>query len=433
MYVKRDKQATETNNGIDDERVVTYHVKIFYFLMDSGVDVLGELVAANKVAELREICDDFKDLILNGRNFKIRKEAGARERLVLPCDSLSLLHIAAFYDNFEMLLYLESLGIPLDVQSGGSYYPFHYACAGAAIECVAYLLSMVPEQAVLAADCQWQPILLATSANSPEILQMLLDYGANVRSKHNADNHPFEQAIKCGNVECLLLLLTHKCKTDITCSGLSPLMLLESRQMGQSLEPLLDMGLDPYFVSFRGETVLSIACISGDLPSVKLLCNRMIDIEIPCSDNMIFSSIARYAVTSNNIEILRTVLEKGCDVNRYDSSDDLPADAIRGPVDDELGVKMLDLLVQNGFDINCRSPKTRKSFLDRVVEYTIKPYPRIVEYLLTHDADVSTKLQDGKTLLEKVNAFTDKSSRYNGAVLMLYRDIFKRHFPDEIE
>ena len=396
---------------------------------------LVELVAANKVAELEQILEDFMELIVEGRNFKMNKPKGRDgQKWILPCDGLSVLHVAAFYDNLEMLLFLERLGIPLNALSGASYYPLHYACAGGAIECASYLLSMVPEQAVLASDCQWHPIFLATFSNSPEILQMLLDYGANLRSKPNVDNRPFEQALRSRHIECLFILLTHKCKTDVSRWDTSPLMVAVNQGMGHALEPLLDLGLDPYFVSSRGESALSFACLKSDLPAVRVLCNRMETVEIPACDELRFSSIARYAVASKNLEILRLVLEKGCDLNRYDACDDLPADAIRGAInDDDLGVRIVEMLVKYGFDINCRCERTGKSFLDRIVEWTLRPYPKIVEFLLSHGADVDTKLPGGESLLEKVNKFADKGLRYNSRVAKLYRDIFKRFFPDEIE
>lgn len=62
---------------------------------------------------------------------------------------MTLIHIAAYYDSFEMFLYLLSLGLSLRQLSGASYYPLHYACAGRAKECASYILEQDPEQAQL--------------------------------------------------------------------------------------------------------------------------------------------------------------------------------------------------------------------------------------------------------------------------------------------
>ena len=68
-------------------------------------------------------------------------------QLLIPENSLTLMHVAAFYDSFEMLLYLYSQGLPLSITSGGSYFPLHYACIGRAKECAAYILEQEPELA----------------------------------------------------------------------------------------------------------------------------------------------------------------------------------------------------------------------------------------------------------------------------------------------
>ena len=401
-------------------------------------DGLAQIVAANDARALQALLEEHYDLIVYGRNFSLKRrqlsQAGEKtEKMLLPMGNLSLLHVAAFYDNLEMFLFLESNGIPLDVKSGGSYAPLHYACAGGAVECAAYILEKRPDQATEEFDCQWQPIFIATFANSPSVLELLFEHGASLASPHIVKNRPFEQALRSGHMECLMILLTHKCRTNVHSGDMSPLMYAESWGMGQALEPLLDLGLDPYFVSLSGKTVLSLACSNNDIQTVNLLCERMEYIEIPARTPMSFSSIARYAISSKNLEILRIILNKGgIELNRYDSNGDLAADAIRGVIDDDLGVKMLEMLIAYGFNVNTRHPQTRKAFIDRVIEYTLARYPKIVEFLLQHGADVRTQQQDGSTLIEKVRKFQKRDSRYNSPVQKMYLEIFKRYFPKDM-
>jgi ankyrin repeat protein len=208
-------------------------------------------------------------------------------------------------------------------------------------------------------------------------------------------------------------------------------MIAIARKAERALEWLLDRGLDPTFVSVRGDTALGLACSQGDTTAVKILCDRMDDIEIPETDEH-SSSIARWAVLSKNLDILRMVLKKGCDVNRYDASGEQPADAIRGALDDATGLKMLQMLIEFGYDIHGRDPRDRKAFLDRVVEFTVGRYPKIVEFLLSKGADPRVRFGPGTCTLESVKGWR-ADSRYSMGIKQRYVEIFTRYFPEEFQ
>lgn len=398
---------------------------------------LSHIVEINDIASLETVFPSNADLILKGTNFSMPRWSYhelVNSKPIIPVEGLTLLHIAAFFDNFEVFHYLESKGgefLNLRTSNGAFYLPLHYACFGSAKECAAYILARDPALAVVELECQWQAVFLATFSNSPEILELLLSHGADLRSPRNVQNRPFEQALKMNHLDCLLLLLQHSCKTDVDAFGMSPLMVAIARKAEGALEWLLDRGLDPTFVSFRGDTALALACTQGDVGTVKMLCDRMENIEIPESEDRL-SSIARWAVSSKNLDILRMVLKKGCDLNRYDVSGEQPVDAIRGIIDDATGLKMLEMLIEFGYDIHSRDPKDGKAFLDRVIEFTVSKYPKIVEFLLTKGADPRVKLASGTSTLEIVKGWRESThSRYVIGAKPRYIEIFARFFPDE--
>jgi hypothetical protein len=157
----------------------------------------------------------------------------------------------------------------------------------------------------------------------------------------------------------------------------------------------------------------------------------MDDIEIPETEEHL-SSIARWGVLSKNLEILRMVLKKGCDVNRYDQLGEQPVDAIRGVVDDAVGLKMLEMLIEFGYDIHGRDPRDRKAFLDRVVEFTVGKYPKIVEFLLSKGADPRVKFVSGTSTLEIVKGWRPLT-HYSQVIKQRYIEIFTRYFPEEFQ
>jgi ankyrin repeat protein len=395
-----------------------------------------QLVALNDIAGIARFLPDEADQILDGRNFSLPLRDCPRDcqySLDLPGSALSLLHVAAFYDNLEMFCYLlhqDPRRLGLTTASGASYLPLHYACLGGSLEVAAFILSRAPELAARECECQWQVVFLATHSGSHRILKLLFDseYKPNLRSAKNISNQPFSQALKTRNIECLLILLDHSCNKDVG-SGMSSLMQAVSQGLSSALVPLLDLGLDPMFVSIHGDSALSLACVRGDLEVVRILCGRMDNIEIPPTNG--HSSILAHAITSKNIEIVRLVLKKGCDVNRYDKNDEQPIDAICGNIeDDQQALKILELVVEFGYDIHLRCPRNHMSFLDRVVKFVVKGgFPSVVRYLLSHKADPRFEYEGGISTLRII-----KSWGLNQTFIKVnhpHLDIFKAEFPEE--
>ena len=345
----------------------------------------------------------------------------------IPCYELTLLHIAAYFDNLEVFIFLILQGLPIRSPSASSYLPLHYACVGNAKEVAAYILEEDPEEAKLELEVPYQPINLATYANSPEILKMLFAKGADLQSPKNLAGKPFDQALRSRNFDCLLILLENRCKTDVSVSGLTPLMLAIVSGMTDAIAPLLNLQKNPNFVNMKGNTALSCACMMEQEDVVKLLCSRMESIEIPSSNELKRASIAASAVHSNNIEILRTILEKGCDVNRFDSKGKLPAHALLGAKNQQIAVEMLNLLIDNGFDVNIRQNDNSLRFIEELVlKCTVQDCVKLVDCLLKRGADATLKMPNGKTLLECVQNYKNSSDQREKR----YYTLFKNCYPD---
>lgn len=400
---------------------------------------LSDLVAKNDIEKVNEFIKSNLDFVREGRNFLItyvffltsskpenKGRSKPNQKLAIPTESLSLLHVAAYYDHFELFILLEAIGIPLNALSAASYYPLHYACAGRALECAAYIIEKDPDQVrVEKLDIQYPPIYLATYADSPELLEMLFNHGDDLSKKKNQDSHPFQQALRNRHYNCLLVLLEHKCRTDVT-TGQTPLMFAIINDLAEAVPILLSLGQDPHKVTPRGETALSFACMFQDAKSVKLLCDCMDDIEIPRNDLDRNPSIARFAVLSKNIEILEFILKKGCDLHRTDNRGELPADSVLGFYEDEQAVEVLSLLIKYGFDINYKENGDSLTFLERVLRLSVKKYPKLVEFLLSQGADPKMMKLDGTCLLDQVR----KYKRSKMMVQKIYFEIFSKFYPE---
>jgi ankyrin repeat protein len=393
-------------------------------------DITDAVIQGN-LRGLRTAFEDEKNKdILFGSSFWFTppRHLSRNSKEFIPCKELTLLHIAAYFDNLESFIFLVNNGFKLRAPSASSYLPLHYACVGNAKEVASYILESDPEQATMDCSVQYQPINLAIYANSPEILKMLFAKGADIHSPMNVKGKPLEQALKSRDFDCLLILLENKYKTNVSAFSLTPLMLAIVSGMGEAVGPLLDRGISPRSIN-KGYSALSYACMMEEESVVKLLCSRMEDIEIPITDER-HPSIATAAVHSKNPEILRVVLEKGCDVNRYDKNGLLPAHALIGISNQQTSVDMLEMLINAGFKVNNRQNEKSLRFLEELlIKYTYQDFQKLVEVLLRRGADPKLQMPDGKTLLEHVRGFKNS----NSSLERKYYSIFNHYFPNSLE
>lgn len=348
---------------------------------------------------------------------------------IVPCKGVSLLHIAAYYDNLESFLFLLEKGINLRITSEAGYYPIHYACVGDAREIVSFILKKDPEQAKLELDVTYPLINLAIYANSPEILKKLFKNGADLQSPKNIAAKPFDQVLRSKNFDCLLILLEGRCKTDVTVAGLNPLMLAIVNGMNEAIEHLIDKGIPLNYVNENGDTALSCACTMENVEVVKLLCKRMDNIDINTTIGP-KTSIAYYAVRSGNIEILKTVLEKNCLLQHFDAKGKLPVHALPVISNQDVAIQMLKLIIEHGFNVNIRRNDESNRFLeDLVINFTINDCSGLIETLLQYKADPTLPMPNGKTLLSLVAGFKGSTNPREKK----YYHIFKRFYPNELQ
>ena len=256
---------------------------------------------------------------------------------------------------------------------------------------------------------------------------MLFAKGADLQSPKNVAGRPFDQALRSRNFDCLLILLENKCKTDLSVSGLSPLMLAIVSGMVDAVGPLLNLKGNPNFVNLKGNTALSCACMMEQEDVVKLLCSRMETIEIPCLNDVKRPSIASAAIHSNSVPILRTILEKGCDVNRFDDKGRLAAHSLLGTNNQQTAIEMLNLLIDYGFDVNIRQNENSPRFIEELVlKCTVQDCFKLVECLLQRGANPTLPMPNGKTLLETVQKFKNSSDKREKR----YYFLFKHFYPD---
>ena len=312
-------------------------------------------------------------------------------QLLIPPIGLSLLHIAAFEDSLESFILLNR--IPLTIQSADLYLPIHYACLNGSKEVLTYILTMDPSQAYTEYRTEYNCLQLATFSNSPEILKILFDYGAELKTrkfKTYSNNDPISVSIKQRNVECLKILLKHTGDSLKCVQNMTPIMLALVNNKPDAVPILIDAKVDLAYIDSENQTALSIACFQGQKEVVKLICSHLENIDLPPEIHA--KAAVHWLCQSKDPEIAEIMLAKNIDVNRVDNDGHIGPHYLLDVVEPSVHIKILQLLVDAGLNIDYVSNPNMNTLLGDYVMSIQKQF-EVMDWLLEHGASIDAPLR----------------------------------------
>ncbi len=152
---------------------------------------------------------------------------------------------------------------------------------------------------------------------------------------------------------------------------------------------LLDRGIDPNQSDAGGLTPLVHAVIRRDLPMISLLLERGADVNGGAGRGAYGQTPLLYAIYGNQIEIVRFLLDKGANPNPPAGGPLLLIAAGRN-------IRMVELLLERGADVNARSPQGTP-----LVQASDQNLKDLVEILLARGPDLNATDAVGFTALMK--------------------------------
>jgi len=322
------------------------------------------------------------------------------------------MHISAFVDALDCFLYLESRDLLYNQDSAASYLPIHYACYNSSYEVLCYILAKDPGQARVLPVVDHHLILLAVVSGSPEVLSLLLQHGANVQDPANVRNGAVAAAIRRRHVESLRVLLEHNVRGAHDVEGFSTLMLAIKYNEPDAVPMLIECGEDVnYVTTLSNLSALFLACFQGErwLDVVRLICDRATKLDL---DPLINDKAAiHWACASKSLEIIRTVVEHGVDVNRRDKDRRTGVHEIVDRCDEDLTIRILELLVENGLALTGLNAWIVVDFVKSIM----KPC-RVIEWLFERGVQPGEILQ-GRTVAD----YLKEASKTNRAMGRIYQ------------
>lgn len=187
------------------------------------------------------------------------------------------MHVAAFYDSFEIFLYLLNKGFSVEVKTANEFQPIHYAAIGGATEIASFLcIHNSPSIHNAPGDTGLSPLYLAACAKCPDIIRYLTDAGVAVKDSRHGRHiiSPIQCAIDNKDIHSLTILLERSSISGNTLANdYSPLMraIANNGNLVDAVELLLKNGANPNYQTPNGKNALYLACMRGNIRFVELL------------------------------------------------------------------------------------------------------------------------------------------------------------------
>lgn len=256
-----------------------------------------------------------------------------------------------------------------------------YACAIGRHEIVEYLLESgadVPKPC----DYLSLPLDIACRNGALEVIEVLLKHGADVKA---CDSDALMFASRRGHIGIAQLLLAHGANVNGRRKSETPIQAACRGGRLGLVKLLVENGADHNAAGGRCGSALSNACLSGNTALVSLLLDRGVDPN--AKDRLYGSALQRLCATASNInlEIVQLLLDRGADVDTRGGK--FRAALCHAALYDN--VEVVRMLLQRGADPNLRD-KRFGGALQAACYFRCENF-NLVQLLLDNGTDVNVR------------------------------------------
>ncbi|NXK04439.1 ASB3 protein, partial [Herpetotheres cachinnans] len=259
-------------------------------------------------------------------------------------DRCSAVGLAAREGDLKVLRKLIKQGYSIDVPDNRGWVPIHEAAAHNSSECLRLLLRAAPSDDYINAKTFEGMCALHLSARrgSLESVRVLLEAGADPNEVTTEATTPLFLAVENGHADIVNFLLQHgaNVKGPHSWSGWNSLHQASFQGCTEIMKVLLEKGASKECKDDFGITPLFVAAQYGKLESLRLLVSHGADVNCQAKDK---ATPLLIAAQEGHVECVELLLSKGADPNLYCNEDNwqLPIHAAA-----EMGhKKILELLI----------------------------------------------------------------------------------------
>ena len=324
-------------------------------------------------------------------NVKTLVEHGAKIHKV-DKDGKSALHFAATFSSPEVIMYLLSLGMSVNMTDKSGLTPMMTACLkGGRLENVKTLVIHGAEIHKVNKDGK-SALHFAATFSSPEVVKYLLSRGMSVNMTDNSSRSPLLCAcLEGGRLENIKTLVEHGAEIHkVDKNGKSALHFAATFSCPEVVKYLLSRGMSVNMTDNSSRSPLLCACLEGGrLKNIKTLVLHGAEIHKVDIDG---KSVLHFAATFSSSKVVKYLLSTRLSVNMTDNSSRSPlmCACLEGG-----RFENIKTFIERGADIY-KVDKDGKSALHFAATFSS---PEVVKYLLSRGMSVNMTDNSDRTPL----------------------------------
>ena len=349
----------------------------------------------------------------------------------LPRAHLSIMHVVAYENDLESLIYLNEVGqIDLNIQSANEYIPLQYGIVNNSIEVVSYILSkdINLTEMVQTKRKQFNLLYLAIFSDNIEILKILLKHGFYLKNEIFYRDNIFMPAIINNNCDIITTILRelvksnlHSIKSEILCMDflekfINDIIRLNRISLLKTVVKYVEVSISNiafYLINFQSIILMNSKSKALKILNLLIQSTKVDDLynysKIKKTMQPFEGSLIHWICKSGEPNVAKIFFAQGkIDMYDLDEHGNSGPHYLLGLPTNKI-IKILDVLFQNGFDINFQPVKktfdktyTKKNCLlaDFVLYYD--DYIAVIKYLLEHGANPNILIAQGNTIYNHV-------------------------------
>jgi len=234
-----------------------------------------------------------------------------------PVMEESLLHVAARYNQYEMVKILLAKGLDVNAKNKLGSIPLHLACITGSYPMVNDLLSKGSDIMVVNSRGK-TPVEYVANGKNPELFKLFLAKDRNILQSRSADGKTLLfYSIFEGDTAGFSYLLAQKLDVNAgDVNGFTPLCMAVLYDRQDIISQLLRSGADVNHVVSGGNTPITLAVDRENLPAVRLLADGGAKISLADSAGQ---TALHKSIIAGNLEIAYYLVGKGISVDARDN------------------------------------------------------------------------------------------------------------------